>query len=421
MVLKVFTGVLLATCIFFYAVFPAWAEEIKLYNPENETDIESWDRPPIKFGPFLLFSDIAVSQSYNDNILAQESGKQGDFITTIKPSAQISKSFGRHNFGIVLNAEAQRYREYDDENTLDMSAALLGDIEAYHSLHIPFTLAYSKEHQDRTNRRLSSVTEEPVQLSRKMAQSGFTYEPNRLKLEFLGTYEQLRVEDSRLMLTGTPVTGKDKDKDTLSFETTLTYDFRPNFKPVLKAQYSDNRYLERAQTATGFNGLNRNNKVFRTLAGFVFDYKGLIGGTALFGRENRTYEEAGAESVNGFSSEVTLNFAPTKRMKGELGYSERSYDDNLLLTGISEKAYTIDLEQELSSDWLAKAGGSYRNIEYLSSERVDDRYGASGSLVYRISRGLELEGSYRYQQRESTQAGLSFDQSIFMLTLRKQF
>jgi hypothetical protein len=403
------------------AAIPVAAEDIKLFSPEKELDNDSWDKPPINFGPFLLFSEVTVSQSYNDNILALESGGEGDFITTIAPKAQFVKSIGRHNFGLALGGEVQRYWQNSDENTLDANAAFLGDIEAYHSLHIPLTLAISKEHQDRTNRRLSSITEEPVTLTRKLAQTGFVFEPNRLKLEFLTSYEQLRVDDSTLLLTGAPVTGKDKDKNSLNFETTLSYDFRPNWKPVLKLQYSDDKYLRRTLTATGFDGLNRNNTVLRTLGGIAFDFKGLVGGTILLGKEKREYEEIGAEAVDGFSSELTINFAPSERFSGEFGYSKRSYDDNILLTGISESVFTLDLQQELSADWMAKAGGSYKNTEYLTSTRVDDKYGAYGSLVYKLHRGLELEGSYRYQQRESNQAGLSFDQSTFMLSLKNQF
>jgi hypothetical protein len=403
------------------AAIPTAAEDIQLYDPSSEMDIDNWSKPPINFGPFLLFSEVAVSQSYNDNILALQSGGEGDFVTTIAPKAQFVKSLGRHNFGFVIGGEAQSYWQNSNENTLDANAAFLGDIEAYHSLHIPLTLAISKEHQDRTNRRLSSITKEPVTLTRKNAQTGFVFEPNRLKLDFLTSYEQLRVDDSALLLTGAPVTGKDKDKDSLNFEATLSYDFRPNWKPVLKLQYSDDKYLRRTLTATGFDGLNRNNTVWRTLAGIAFDFKGLVGGTILLGKEKREYEEIGAEAVDGFSSEVTIKFAPTERFNGEVGYSKRSYDDNILLTGISESVFTLDLQQELSSDWLAKAGGSYKNTEYLTSTRIDDKYGGYGSVVYKLHRGLELEGSYSYQQRDSNAPGLSFDQSTVMLTLKHQF
>jgi uncharacterized protein (PEP-CTERM system associated) len=67
-----------------------------------------------------LFSDITVSQSYDDNILAQSTDQEGDFVTGFNPTAQLVKSVGRHNFGLALAANAQQYWQNKDENTLDI-------------------------------------------------------------------------------------------------------------------------------------------------------------------------------------------------------------------------------------------------------------------------------------------------------------
>jgi len=401
---------------------PVYAADIALYSPDQEKDpAKSWTKPPIKFGSFLLFSDITVSEQYNDNILAQETAKTSDFVTSIAPRAQLVKSIGRHNFALAFGTNGKRYLQNHDENLLDYSGAFLADIEAYHNFHIPFKLGYGIEHQDRTNRRITSVTERPVEFSRAVAESGFTYQPNRLKLEFLGKYEQIRVENSKLLVSGASIDARDKAKDSVELSTTVSYETQTSWRPILKIIYNTQNYLRRALTATGFDGTNRNSETLRTLAGIGFDYKGLISGNILLGPEKHRYEEPGAEPVSGFASEVVIKFAPTRKMTGELDFSKRSYDDNLLLSGLTETSYGLQLGYEINSRWNANLKGSYSNTEFLTSTRIDDEYAATGSLVYNINRGLSLEGSYGYQMRDSSAPSLSYDQNTVMLTLKNTF
>jgi hypothetical protein len=419
---KALLWILSASCIALQA-YPVHAADIPTYTPAVEADPATFDKPPIKFGSFLLFSELTVQEYFDDNLFAAKTDKDSDFITRINPKAQLVKSFGRHEFSLDLSATGDFHKEFDDENRTDYSAALNANLEAYRALHIPISISHTLEHLMREDTsQLGITTRSPVGVFTDTLSAGLNYQPNRLSLGLIGTYSQKRIPDADTVLpTSGTIIAKDRDKDSYKLELTSSYETHTNWRPLLKLQYIDDRYLHRTLTATGFDGAERDSTTYRGLAGMGFDYKKLITSSLLLGQEYRKYKDPTAQNVSGFSAEATLGLAPTERTKIAASFHRMSNDDNILLAGMRQSILSLTLDQELTSRWSAQLSGQYKNTDLLNQNRTDDDYKAGLSVVYAIQKGLLLQGSYAYSLRDSSLDTASYDKNVFMLGLRKQF
>lgn len=383
-----------------------------------------WEKPPIQFGSFLLFSDITLKERYNDNIYALDSIKTSDLITIIQPNLEIAKNYGRHSLSLKASAEGQIYKKLHDENQINHNLSLEADIEALHNLRFPVKITHNKDHIKRNDSsQIGVLSREPIGIIQNTVDTGLIYEPGNLRLDLIGSYLQKRIPDGETSRPQPNVTsiGKDREKDAFAIEASVTYQWHPNWKPILKGEYITDHYKKNTLTASGFNGSNQDNKTIRILAGLNFDYKGLLTGNILLGRESRTYEQQGAAKVNGLTAQSDIRFSPKEGTQGYFIFEKKSHDDNALLSGVRQTSWKIGLEQELSSRWMANIEGEYKKTDFFTFNRLDDEYIGSASLVYRIKRGLFLQGDMSYTKRESTAANSSYEQNIFTLGITQQF
>ena len=69
------------------------------------------DRPRPLFDPlglrieeFFLYPRLELDEAFNDNIFATSTGTKGDFITNLRPRADLVSNFGQHGFTVSAGA-----------------------------------------------------------------------------------------------------------------------------------------------------------------------------------------------------------------------------------------------------------------------------------------------------------------------------
>lgn len=416
---------MLTLCFTAIGSLPASAEDkIGVYNRFKELDIDNWAKPPIKFGSFLLFNDITINERYIDNVFARNDTIKSDFVTSIAPDIQLTKSYGKHDFAIALKGDARIHKNIEDENQLNYVAKALANFELRHDLNMPVTLSMAQETINRGElSQLSVFSREPESIQNKKAEIGLIYKPGRLQIDLIGSYLQKRVPDGDTAIPGNGITtiSKDLDKDVTRIIGEVSYETGSKWKPLVRLEHTQNKYLRRLLTATGFDGRIQDNQSTRAYAGFLVDHKDLIQGRVLLGHEWRTYDEPGADDVQGFSAEIGLKIKPTKRLKAGLAISSKNTEDNLILTGVKQDLIEIRAEQELNSRLSALIDGSYRRTEFTSINREDKDYSAGAMLRYKLKRGFAIEGGYRHNTRTSTDGRVDYDQNVFTIGIQKQF
>lgn len=377
--------------------------------------------PPMNYKGFQLRPALEVEERYDDNIFVQENNKEGDFITIVRPELLISKDIGRHNFKLEAKGAGKYYASNSDENVMDGSVKLSTNLEAYHSLNIPFEVSYVIDHQDRTNRSTSARTKEPQELHYINASGGINYKPNRLGLEFLGYYSQLRAEDTVNSRTNVVTPGEDRDVNVYGASLTASYDTGAWLTPQASVVYEFNDDVNPTYMNGGFNGTERDNTLLRFLAGVRMDYKDMILGSIGVGYEQREYDDNTIDSIEAISLSGELGLKIDRKTLISLELERVTKEDNEILAGITSTSFGLSARRELNSRVFVEATGNYKFTEFNSSRREDEEYKLGLGLSYIIDKGLFLEGQYAFGMRDSTQTGLSYDRNIFLINLRKEF
>lgn len=375
---------------------------------------------PKYFRGLEIAADIELGGYYDDNILLQSDDRKSDFITVVKPSLAITKKLGRHEFTWAGDAAIRRYASHHNENVETGGVGFSGNLEALRQLQLPFSVRYNKEVDERINRRPGLLTVKPQDLERFTASGGIVYQPNRFRLDLIGSYEALRADDA-VFMNGAIARGKDRDTDEYTGEARFSYALGTGWTPYLSLVYQRSDDIYPAYTPTGFNGLERDNDVYKAQAGFEMDYKNILLGGAGIGYETRDYTARNIESVDAVSLDADLKYNITRRTSLGLVAARATYEDNLIQASYVETAGRLSLEHALTARLYGGLTGGYITAHYKETRREDDEYQGKASLLYLLDKGLALEAAYTYQTRDSTIDVLSYDRSVVFLNLKKQF
>jgi hypothetical protein len=233
---------------------------------------------------------------------------------------------------------------------------------------------------------------------------------------FYGGYNQYRYENGT-DFSGAPVIHEDGDYNSLYFKGVAKYEARNDITPFMSLLVSDNDFLRRSYDGTGFNGLKRDNRVLRALAGAEFDYHDLLKGSAAIGHDWRTYKENSIGDIGALSAEGKLEWMPFRKTNLTFEFLRQSEEDNIVNDGSVETLTSLGINYELQHNWFLDGNGEYERTQFENIDRDDDLYGGSIGLRYVLNSKLEVGGSYLHRWRESTVSGADFDENVFMLRL----
>ncbi len=371
---------------------------------------------PIKAGSFLLFPKLTLEQQYDDNIFSSQADPQSDFITLAAPSLIVQKSVRDHTFTWENKAEAIRFRENDTENIENYFSGFSGRIVARRSLALPFHISYDIDHKQRRKERTPDRTQAPSKFKTFSMDMGAEYKPNRLGFALYGYYDRRRHENG-LSGAGATIVRDDADADSLSVKGVVSYHSSTDWAPFISLQVSENSFLRAGFTATGYNGIRRDNRVVRALGGVKFNYHDLLIGSAALGQDWRTYKSDAVADIAAASAEGDLTWKPRQGTEFKLGFLRRSDEDNIVNNGTVETNVNLGLDYELKKDLYFRALAEWENTQFEVTKREDDIYGGSAGLYYILNSRFQVEGNYLRRWRESSQAGSNFNENVFLLRL----
>ena len=370
---------------------------------------------PLSFHSFLLFPNLTLEQAYNDNVLGTENNEKSDFVTVIKPEIIIAKDIGRHEFTARFASEIRRHFDVEDENVENYNAELKGNIEIKRGLDIPLEISYRNGHLNRIDQRRASVNELTVKPLKNKAlelESGIIFKPNRLILSLLGNYREGRLENEELF-NGTTLNRDNRNVNIQRAKAQIAYEYRNGFTPFAEVTFAHEDYINEASDA-----VSRNNDLLRILGGTSFDYKGLVTGFLGIGYEQRNFDDALVKDTNALSLDGSITWEPTAKTKFLFDIARQTFEDNLIVAGLTETTAGIEIRHEFKKDLFGRMHLSYELDDFEDIAREDETYDSEFELLYIIGPHLQLGAGYNYITRESSAAGLGLDNSIVFIRAR---
>jgi hypothetical protein len=183
-------------------------------------------------------------------------------------------------------------------------------------------------------------------------------------------------------------------------------------------RYANRQYVQ----SIGFDGFARDQRQYTALAGATFDLGGLVAGEARAGYERYTFDDRRLGTVNAPLTDLTLAWNPTRdtTVTGFVGYSfVPSFSANS--PGFDRLRTSLRVAHDFSASLLALGRVLYEDRNYEQSARTEHLFGVDLGLIYRLDRGLFLEGQYLFRTQDGENGGSAFTRNILLVQARKVF
>lgn len=358
-----------------------------------------------------LLPSIELSVEDNDNVYLQpEETQESSTVTRLAPALDLEADLGQTQLALGLMAEKGTYSSDDDDNYTDtyINVGAIFDMTARHTLALEAEINSLHDARGAGTVEGSAALEikDPDEYDETIWDAAYTYGSDSalLNLTFgLNRYEKEYKNNLNVAATD----NRDHVKTTASVSGAVNVSDRSEF--VAEVSNSSIDYSEdNIVTET------REGSLFKALAGMTYNISGKLDAEAKAGISQRNFDDNDIDSDSTASWDVSLIWTPrsysTITAMTSQTASETTGPGNYIDTTYS----MISWEHEFSRFFSLTADVSLANDVYYNDEddREDDTisYGLKGT--YSPGNAIDIYGSLKQAERDSSADGLDYDQQV---------
>jgi len=364
----------------------------------------------IRAGDFLVYPQISLGLTYDDNIYATPQNEVQDTVLHVTPSVEIKSDWQRHLFNVRAGADISRYRDHGSEDTEDYWLEAEGRYDIRKGTNAFGGARYARYHEDRESPD-AVLGSDPTLYRDNMVYAGLSHRFNdRFSSRIGGSFRVLDFDDSGL------VNNDDRDRNLLTGGVWLGYDLKPGYQLFLQGALDQRNY----DSAVDDAGYNRDSDGYRLQAGVKWK-RGRLGGDAYLGHMSQRYDDAALADVSAPDYGASLTWRATERttLRAVL---DRSIEETTLSSPTPASSYlattvSAGVVHRIRPNLTASASASRTNADYQGNSREDDFTAADLGVKYDITRRVFLAAGYRYMFRDSNVSGADFHRNQVSLTL----
>ena len=394
-------------CLAVAAPLPAGAQEGAEPVPVFNQPREGLDPKGFDLGGFRLFPSLTVSETFDDNIFADEDGEQVDLITTTTAALTARSEWSRHDFVFDARVDYQKFLDNDEQDRVeyfleptmqfDLGGRDTAEIYAEHSRQ---TVGRDDPEDD--------GDDDPTEFNRFGAGGEYIHRINRV---FFGLSADARRDDYFTSGDG------DRDVDEYRFGVPVGYEVSA-LTDISIEPFVRRRDFDEDNDA----GDDRDSTAAGALLGIDTELSPLFDLNFDVGFIANDYDDPGFDSRVDliFGGEAIWYVTPRTTFFGRASRRDLATSRS----SASSKAQTsvgVEVQQELQRDLLLGVDLRYLNDDFHDSSRNDDRAIGAIELEYLMNRNFSLVGSYRHEERWSNLDGEDFSRNLVTVGLRARF
>lgn len=382
----------------------------------SERPRPNYDPLGIRMGSFVLYPELGVSETYDDNIFATQTGESDDFVTKLLPAVALESDWNNHFLGFAANSEIAWHARNSGENYEDYSASLRGRVDVQRDTYVQGDIAYAKRHEQRGEPDdVNGV--EPTEFTEINPALTLYNKWNRLSLtaDLRGSIKDF---DDVALSSGAVANNDDRDRQKYELVTRFGYEIVPQYEGFVSAGYNSIDYDDGVDD----NGFNRDSDGYEVVVGTRLDLSGVLSGDIFAGYRSQDYEDAQLETISGptVGAELTWNMSKLTTIKGSVSRTVMETTQ----TGASGYFNTgagLSVDHELLRNLLIGGNLSAANQKYRGNGRDDNVYELGIYAKYLLNRRLYISADYDFTRRNSNAAASSYSKNAFMVKLTTQF
>lgn len=399
---------------------PSYAGSIDYTLSVKERPIIAREPSFTRLGSWKLIPDIKLDVTHDDNIFATPNITVDDLITVVSPRARLESDWSRHSVGLEAGADLGFYDDYSSEDYQDYYVTNRNVFEMTEGTNLTADLRYQHAHTPRTSPNSLEGAVEPEVYDLLSGALGFERKIGVLTVRADGKLDQLTYEDGERIGGGT-IDNADQDRSTL--EGGLRFGYQPfeGSELYFSARLREIDYDD----PTRDGGPNRDNDGYDLNLGLTKTVSDLWTLDAYLGYAPRDYADSALDDLSGgdaltFGVQLTWNPTPLTSVIASL--DRRAYETNE--AGASANlttAMSLRVEHQLLRQLILDARLGYSQSDYVGSSRDDDEYRLDIGASYYLTKLLSVRAGWEYSERDSSDAGQSYDKNVVSLQLRVNY
>ena len=382
----------------------------------SERDRPEYDPIGLRVGSFFINPSLTLTEAYDDNVRASDTGAVEDFVSTVNPNVLVSSNWSRHELILEGDVEAGIYADETDEDYLDWTMAARGRLDVRRDTTVTSEISYAELHEDRTESNAVTLAVEPTEYSRLDASGAINQRFNRLTASAGGSFTQLDFDDVGSTLGGV-IDNDGRDRDVVQGVGRLGYDVSPGTNVFVQGTYNVRNYDLKPPAVA----LDRDSSGYEVVTGAQFDITSITTGEVFAGYQSQDYDSPLLPTADGPSFGATVQWYATPITTVSF-YAASTVEESTTAGagGFLRQSGEIAIEHELLRSLIASGSILFRNEDYQGITREDDYIQFNIGADYLINRNFTAGFNYDFVQRDSNIAGRDFDRNVIGLTIKGQ-
>lgn len=360
----------------------------------------------IRAGSFLIRPDLQVAAEYNDNVFATGANEEEDTIFRITPSVAINSDWSRNALGLRAQLVDWRHLDFDSEDRTDWSADGTGRFDIGTRSALRFQAGYQNTHESREDAGSPLSLAEPSEYTSAYGGVGFSHQFNRLQIQGDVVFRNYDFDAYKNALGGT--TNQDyRDYDRVDYTGRADYALPKGGIVFVEGGYNERTY-DQDTTITGVT-ISQDSDGYRALIGTRLDLTNLLSGEVAVGYMSQDYSDPRLSDATGFAARADLQWFVTGITTIGFGGSREVQESGIFYnpTGTTVGGGAIvssvygRVDHELLRNVVLSGDVAFRDYDYKSFDRTDERIEAGVGVDYLMNRTLRFGLGYRYDDRTS--------------------
>lgn len=380
--------------------------------------------PGIAWGSFLLYPDVTLSATFDDNIYAERPYSVGrtyvteDVIYTLSPSLELKSDWKQHALNFDLGADSDRYRKHDAESVNDYWLGFDGRYDLNTQTNLFGGARHSRDHEDRSTPGSDISQIEPTRYDHEEAHLGVAHSFGAFRLRAGGTWDQYDYKDGALS-SGAVVDTDYRDHALSSLGVRLGYVLSPRYE-IFGQVATDVREYDNLIPSQTFN---RDSDGTRAAAGLKFTLQPQRLAGELFGGVMRqNYDHSGFSDLSKPYFGALAVWKPTSRVTAT-GFIDRSLEETTVFSGTDyasgsvDTTYGFEVERHLTSKLSVNGRAAYTRSDFQNFDRRDTIIDAGAGLRYYVMPQVFVGADLRIIDRDSNDTAAQYSRNQVMVSV----
>ena len=362
-----------------------------------------YDAKGIPFGGFRLLPTLALSGSYDDNVLRAQTGALSDYFFTEAPAVRLQSQWAEDSLEFYGGASNYNYLTLTQENLVDWNAGADSRIVVVDGSSIYGAVSAAQLHELLASPNTVGFQKSPNRYFQYHGEASATFQPNRFGLTAGGSADNYIYQDTPL-IGGGFLNNKDRSYDEYQGYAKAFYDFSPGYSAFLRGSYDTRQFTVHLDRT----GVDRSSNGYRADGGVDLQVSRLVSGEVYVGYLNQDFK-APLKNVSGLDYSVKLDWLATPLLTVHLTGARNLTPTTLTGAAASDdKSIGVSADYEVLRNLIFQGHANFVDSSYPGIARHDEAPDLGANVKFLINEYLSADLAYDYTQRATNVPGVKF-------------